>query len=148
MSKINAEVVKRVLEDAHLARPIGWSIGVFQQNIRYEVFINKINPILENFQGQEAVEEYLSLVQASYQILEPDMRKLVAKGAEVMVYGSELARLTLSGQLVRAEWAASFQFKANLIEKISMSVYRWNILPASSSVAISAQLVDFGVDVV
>lgn len=131
MIQANAELVEKFLLAAHLCSFAGWSRNWFHKDICYELSVDRALPIRERFQGREAVEDYLSLIRANYQILEPGLRTIVCHDNEVIVHGSELARLTLSGRLVRAQWVASIEITANLITKIAMSVYRWTLLPAS-----------------
>lgn len=141
MSQANAELVEKFLLTAHLCSFAGWSTSWFHEDICYELSIDRANPLRTSFKGRETVEEYLAVIRADYQILEPGIRTIVSYDNEVIVHGSELARLTLSGQLVRAQWVASIALEASLIKKISMTVYRWTVLSASSQVVIKSYLV-------
>lgn len=140
MSQANTELVEKFLLAAHLCSFAGWSTSWFHKDILYELSIDKISPLRESHQGREAVEDYLSTIRANYQILEPGVRTIVSYDNEVLVHGSELARLTLSGQLVRAQWVASIDLEGSLIKKLSMSVYRWTVLSADSKVVIKSYL--------
>src|SRR5262249_7168296 len=91
-------------------------------------------PITSSFHGREAVEAYFRILGTSYQVLDFAALTLFVDGDKVLAAGSEVARLTLHAQIVRAEWVAVFEIEDELIKKVAMSIYRWTIFTGQSNI--------------
>lgn len=140
MSKRNTDLVEQFLQVYRQPHASGWSARWLRDDIRYELFINRPNPLNKSFRGRSAVEDYLAMVVASYQVLMAETTTLIARGNEVTVHGSELARLKLSEQLVRTEWTEVFELEAGLIKKITMTIHRWTVVPAGGRCVVKSYL--------
>lgn len=98
--------------------------------VEYYWFAAQDPPIKRALEGRAAVESYLAVLQSTYQILEADEHTLCRNGNKVAVIGGERARLLRTGQIVRTDWTAVFEFAGNHITKITMTIYSWAILEA------------------
>ena len=99
-------------------------------NVEYYWFAAQDPPIKRSLAGRADVASYLSILQRTYQILEADEHTLCCNGNKVAVIGGERARLLRTGQIVRTDWTAVFEFAADQITKITMTIYSWAILEA------------------
>lgn len=102
------------------------------ENITYDLLIAQSTTLSQTFHGRAAVQTYLSLVAATYEILEAERKRYFASGEKVVVLGSELAWLVRLDQVVHAEWNAVFEIEEGRISKVAMSIYRWSVLSTGS----------------
>lgn len=107
-------------------------------NVEYDWFVAQDPPIKRSLKGRAEMESYLSVLQSTYQILEADEHTFCGNGNKVAVVGGECARLLRTGQIVRTDWTAVFEFAAEQITKITMTIYSWAVLEAEPEKGLSA----------
>ena len=106
--------------------------GSLSENITYDLLIAQSKTVSQSFRGRPAVLAYLSLVSATYEILDAERRHYFSSGEKVVAIGSELAWLVRLDQVVHAEWNAVFEIEKGEISKVAMSVYRWSVLSSGA----------------
>lgn len=136
MSTQHFDTVKRFLSCFRSAVVPQHEQDVLDPKVQYDWFVAQDHPIRRSLEGRAEVISYLSLLQATYQILESDEHTIFSNGDKVAVVGGERAKLIRTGQTVRTDWTAVFEFEAGRIKKITMTIYNWVILdvaPAKQS---------------
>lgn len=115
--------------------------ALLSEDITYDLLIAQSRALSQTFRGRSAVLTYLSLVSATYEVLEAERKRYFCSGEKVVTIGSELAWLVRLDQVVHAEWNAVFEIEKGEISKVAMSVYRWNVLSADAKLrSVPAQL--------
>lgn len=103
-------------------------LDMLAEDVRYDWLAAQDVPVKRSLVGRSEVEGYLAILPHTYRILECDERIIHSIGDKTVVLGGERARLVRTGQIVRADWNAVFDFSEDLITAITMSIYRWTIL--------------------
>ncbi len=127
MSHENVQLVRRFFRSI-AEEDVAGACSCFAEDASYELFVAPPKSVKGSFRGRAAVQEYLSVLPAIYQILHSVVPTIVVEGNETFARGSEIARLVFDDEIVRAEWVAFFQIEDGLIKKVTMSIYSWTIL--------------------
>jgi hypothetical protein len=103
---------------------------MFAEDIVFDLILIADVPFVWPMRGKDEVAQYLVALPETYQILQVGERHFFSVGDQVVVLGSERARLLRTDETVQAEWTAHFKMKAGLIKRISMSVQRHTVKSA------------------
>lgn len=101
---------------------------LLSEGITYDLLIAQSSTLSQSFRGRSEVLTYLSLVSETYEVLEAERKRYFCSGEKVVAIGSELAWLVRLDQVVHAEWNAVFEIEKGEINRVAMSVYRWNVV--------------------
>ncbi len=113
--------------------------NLLSPNVVYDWFVAQDPPIKRSLTGRADIENYLSILHSTYQIIAADEHTLCGTGNKVVVVGGERARLLRTGQIVRTDWTAVFEFAADQITKITMTIYSWAILETGPAKRLSTR---------
>ena len=111
--------------------------SLLSPNVEYDWFVAQDPPIRRSLIGRADVESYLSILHRTYQIIDADEPSLCVTGNKVVVLGGERARLLRTGQTVRTDWTAVFEFDGDQITRIAFTIYSWSVLEAGPTQKLS-----------
>jgi hypothetical protein len=126
----NLELIENFLRQIESADPSLDSLPLLSEDVIYDLYIAQERPVNCSILGRGNIQTYLSLLPKTYETLKINWRDIFAAGDRVIVAGCECAWVARLQQVVDTEWTCVFQFQGALIQRISMSIYRWRIRPA------------------
>ena len=126
MSQQNLLAVQRFNELIETSESMAPVHDLLADDASYLLMIAKTPPLRAELRGRKIIAEYLEMISITYQVLEVGPRRFFAVDNRVIVFGSESAYLVISGETVEAEWCSVFECEDGLIQRVTMSVYRWN----------------------
>lgn len=126
MSQQNLLTVQRFNELIETSETMAPLLDLLAEDASYLLMIAKTEPVRAELHGRKIIAEYLEMISITYQVLEVGPRRFFAVDNRVIVFGSESAYLVISGEAVETEWCSVFECDGGLIQRVTMSVYRWN----------------------
>jgi hypothetical protein len=139
MPNRNLEIVDLFLKSLGHPRAAEIWRSSLAEDIIYDLLVAQDKPLIRSLRGKKDVHSYLSLLPFTYSILQPGRLRLFESEDHVIAVGSERAQLVRLSQAVDTEWICIFKLQDSLIQRISMSIYRWTMLAVEERGYKSAQ---------